>query len=360
MMVTCRVNPLAKVHASPQPTVLTVFFSIMLAIAASGLMCEVSAQNSAQNSAQTSVQSAYPNRPIRIIATLSAGSQVDVLTRLLTEKLSVSLGQAVIVDNRVGAGGTIAAAAVARAPPDGYTLLATANGHAINPALYAKLSFDTKSAFVGVTMIGVVPSVLTVAPNKQFKSLPTLITYAKAKPGELSYASAGVGSASHLAAALLCEVVNIEALHIPYKGSAEAITDLVGGRVDFSFAPVGASLALVRDGKALALAVTTPERSTLLPNVPTFAEAGIKDYRFNFWYGIFAPANTPKAIIDKLTLAFQQALADPVIIDKFMRQGVIASSISPPLVTAAFDKFVADEIKRYADLVKRTGVNLEK
>jgi tripartite-type tricarboxylate transporter receptor subunit TctC len=305
-------------------------------------------------------QANYPNRPIRIIATLSAGSQVDTLIRLLAEKISASMGQAIIVDNRVGAGGTIAAAAVAAASADGYTLLATANGHAINPSLYAKLSFDAKTAFAGVSLIGVVPSVLTAAPNKPFKTLPALIAAAKAKPGELSYASAGVGSASHLAVELMRDLAGIDALHIPYKGSAEAIQDLVSGRVDFSFAPVGASLALIRDGKAIALAVTTSERSALMPNVPTFAEAGIADYRFDFWYGVLAPAGTPKAIVDRLAAEFQKALAHPDIKEKFARQGVIASSISPPLLTTKFDQFLANEFVRYAMLVKRADIAAEK
>ncbi len=325
------------------------FFCVVLVLLVLSLMPSLS-----------SAQANYPNRPIRIIATLSAGSQVDTLIRLLAEKISASMGQAIIIDNRVGAGGTIAAAAVAAAPSDGYTLLATANGHAINPYLYAKLSFDTKTAFTGISLIGVVPSVLTAAPNKPFKTLPALIAAAKAKPGELSYVSAGIGSASHLAVELMRDLAGIDALHIPYKGSAEAIQDLVSGRVDFSFAPVGASLALIRDGKAVALAVSTAERSALMPNVPTFAEAGVADYRFDFWYGVLAPTGTPKAIVDRLATEFQKALAHPDIKEKFARQGVIASSISPPLLTSKFDQFLVNEFVRYAMLIKRAAVVAEK
>jgi tripartite-type tricarboxylate transporter receptor subunit TctC len=331
------------------------FFSSLLA----RLLCVLILLPAVSLSTICYAQTNYPNRPIRIIATLSAGSQVDILTRLIAEKMSASMGQAVIVDNRVGAGGTIAAAAVAAAPADGYTLLATANGHAINGALYAKLPYDAKSAFTGVSLIGVVPSVLTAAPNKSFKTLPALIAAAKAKPGELSYASAGVGSASHLAVELLRDMAGIDALHIPYKGSAEAIQDLVSGRVDFCFAPVGASLALIRDGKAVALAVSTVERSLLLPNVPTFAEAGVANYRFDFWYGVLTPAATPKVIVDKLAQEFQKALAHPDIEEKFARQGVIASSIKPPLTTTKFDEFLAGEFARYAVLVKRAGAKAE-
>jgi tripartite-type tricarboxylate transporter receptor subunit TctC len=307
----------------------------------------------------TQAQTSYPNKPIRIIATLSPGSQVDILTRLLAEKVGQTLGQQVIVDNRVGAGGSIAAGLVAAAPADGYTLLATANGHAINPSLYAKLPFDTRKAFSGVSLIGVVPSMLVAAPSKPFRNLGELIAAAKARPGSLSYASAGVGSASHLAVELFRNLSGIDAVHVPYKGSADAIGDLVSGRVDFSFAPVGSTLALVKDGKARALAVTTAERAALLPDVPTFDEAGVKGYRFDFWYAVFAPAGTPSAVMARLADAFQQALALPDIREKFAAQGVIASRISPPLTRGALDQFVAAEIDRYAVLVKQSGAKAE-
>jgi tripartite-type tricarboxylate transporter receptor subunit TctC len=301
----------------------------------------------------------YPSKPIRIIASFSAGSQVDVLTRILAEKLSAALGQQVIVDNRVGAGGTIAAAAVSSAPADGYTLLATANGFAINPALYKKLPFDTAKGFSGVSLIGTVPSVLLVPASRPMKSVADFISAARAKPGTLTYASGGVGSASHLGVELLKTLAMIEVEHAPYKDASAAIADLVGGRVDFSLAPVGASLAMVRDGKARALAVTTAERSALLPDVPTFAEAGIASYRFDFWYGWLAPTGTPKPVMDRLAAEVQKALAMADVKAKYRAQGVIESSVSPPLAGAAFDKFIVDEITRYAALVKQSGASAE-
>lgn len=309
--------------------------------------------------AAQAAQPSYPNKSIRIIATLSAGSQVDILTRVLAEKLATNLKQPVLVENRTGAGGSIAAAVVASAPADGYTLLATANGFAINPALYPKLSFDTKKAFVGVSLIGVVPGVLIAAPNKPFKNLPALVASARATPGQLSYASAGVGSASHLAIELMRDIANIDVLHIPYKGSAEAITDIVGGRVDFSISPIGAAQALMREGRAIPLAVTTRERSLLLPATPTVEEAGFTGYRFDFWYGLMLPAATPKHVVEMLANEIEKALALPDVREKFAQQGVLVSSIVPATTTQKFDQFIASEMARYATLVKNSGAKAE-
>ena len=331
------------------------FSSVVLLLVSAATLFASNTQ--AQPTPTTSVN--YPSKPIRIIATLSAGSQVDILTRVVAEKLAANLKQPVLVENRTGAGGSIAAAAVANAPADGYTLLAATNGFAINPALYPKLSFDTQKAFVGVSLIGVVPSVLIAAPNKPFKNLPALIAAAKAKPGELTYASAGVGSASHLAIELMRDMANIDMQHIPYKGTTEAIADIVSGRVDFSIGPVGATQALMREGRAIQLAVTTRERSTLLPQVPTVDEAGFTGYRFDFWYGLMLPAATPRPIVEVLALEIEKVLAHPDVRAKFAQQGVMASSISPALTTQKFDQFIASEMARYAALVKKSGAKAE-
>jgi len=298
-------------------------------------------------------QEAFPNKPIRIIATLSPGSQVDILSRILADKLSASLGQQVLVENTLGAGGTIAAARVASAKPDGYTLLVTANGHAINPSLYDKLPFDTRKSFAGISLIAVVPSVVLTSIGGP-QSIAALIATAKAKPGTLTYASAGVGSASHLAAELFRTLSGIDVTHVPYKGTTEAITDLVGGRIDFSMGPVGAASAMVKDGKARALAVTTAERSPILPMVPTLAEAGVANYRFDFWYGLLAPIGTPKAVVDRLAAEVQKALQLPDVREKFAAQSAIPST----LITNRLDQFVAAEIDRYAVLVKSSGAKL--
>ena len=298
-------------------------------------------------------QETFPNKPIRLIATLSPGSQVDILSRILADKLSTGLGQQVIVENTLGAGGTIAAARVAAAKADGYTLLVTANGHAINPSLYDKLPFDTRKAFAGISLIAVVPSVVLTSIGGP-SSMAELITIAKARPGMLTYASAGVGSASHLAAELFRTLAGIEVTHVPYKGTTEAITDLVGGRIDFSMGPVGAASAMVKDGKARALAVTTAERSPILPMVPTLAEAGVANYRFDFWYGLLAPAGTPKAVVERLAAEVQKALQLPDVREKFAAQSATPST----LVTSRFDQFLLAEMDRYAVLVKSSGARL--
>lgn len=298
-------------------------------------------------------QEIFPSKPIRIVATLSPGSQVDILTRILADKMSASLGQVVMVENTLGAGGSIAAARVAGAKPDGYTLLVTANGHAINPSLYDKLPFDTKKAFAGIGLIAVVPSVMLTSaggPN----SVAELIARAKANPATLTYASAGVGSASHLAAELFRTIAGINVVHVPYKGTTEAIADLVGGRIDFSFGPVGAASGLVQQGKARALAVTTVARSALLPQVPTLAEAGVANYRFDFWYGLLAPAGTPKAVVERLAGEMQKAMMLVDVREKFAAQSATPST----LVTEKFDQFLLDEIDRYAGLVKISGAKL--
>jgi tripartite-type tricarboxylate transporter receptor subunit TctC len=295
-------------------------------------------------------QDTFPVKPIRIIATLSAGSQVDILTRILADKLSASLGQAVIVENMLGAGGSIAASRVAIANADGYTLLVTANGHAINPSLYDELPFDTRKAFVGISLIAVVPSVVLTSSGGP-KTIAELIATARAKPGTLTYASAGVGSASHLAAELFRTTAKIDVVHVPYKGTTEAITDLIGGRIDFSFGPVGAASGLVAQGKARALAVTTGERAALMPQVPTLAEAGIANYRFDFWYGLLAPTGTPKAVVQRLAGEVQKAMALADVREKFAAQSATPSQ----LVTEKFDQFLLAEIDRYAELVKSSG-----
>jgi tripartite-type tricarboxylate transporter receptor subunit TctC len=299
---------------------------------------------------ETRANTGFPDKPIRIVATLSAGSQVDILTRIIAEKMSASMGQPIIVENVLGAGGTIAAARVASAKADGYTLLVTPNGHAINPSLYDKLSFDTRKSFAGVSLIAVVPSVMVTSVAGP-KSVADLIAQARAKPGAITYASAGVGSASHLAAEQFRTLAMIDVTHVPYKGTSEMIADLVGGRIDFAISPVGASSALIRDGKARALAVTTAERASLLAQVPTLAEAGVANYRFDFWYGILAPSGTPKAVLERLAAEVQKALAQPDVREKFAAQ-----SATPSRVTLdKFDAFVAGEIDRYAALVKSSG-----
>lgn len=298
-----------------------------------------------------SAQDAYPSRPVRIIVTLSAGSQVDMLARLVGDKLGQSLGQPVIVENRTGAGGTLAAAYVAGSRPDGYTLLMTANGHAINPALYENLRFDTIKDFRGVSLVAVVPSVLVTSPNVPARNVSDLIALLKANPGRYNYASPGVGSAGHMATELFNLETKVKATHVAYKGTPEALTDLMGDNVQYFFAPLGAALPLVNTGKVKALAVSTAQRSAALPDAPTVAESGLPGFQYDFWYGLVAPAATPKSVIDRLATEIQKALQMSDVKEKLAAQGA-----APSLLTdVKFDRFLQSEIKKSAELVRISG-----
>jgi tripartite-type tricarboxylate transporter receptor subunit TctC len=296
-------------------------------------------------------QEAYPSRPVRIIVTLSAGSQVDILARLIGEKLSQSLGQPVIVENKPGAGGTLAAAYVAGSRADGYTLLMTANGHAINPALYDNLRFDTARDFRGVSLVAVVPSVLVASPNVPARSVTELISLLKATPGKYNYASPGLGSAGHMATEYFNQEANVRAVHVPYKGTPEALTDLMGNNVQYFFAPLGAALPLINAGKVKAIAVSTAQRSAALPTVPTVAESGVRGFQYDFWYGLVAPAATPKPIVDRLSSDIQKALQTPDVKEKLAAQGAAPSS----LTDVKFDQFLRSEIRKSAELVRVSG-----
>ncbi|MES2185978.1 MAG: tripartite tricarboxylate transporter substrate binding protein [Pseudomonadota bacterium] len=298
-----------------------------------------------------SAQEAFPARPLHIIVTLSAGSQVDILARMIGDKLGQSLGQPVIVENKAGAGGTLAAAYVATSRPDGYTLLMTANGHAINPSLYENLRFDTAKDFRGVSLVAVVPSVLVTSLSVPARNASELIALLKAKPGGYNYGSPGVGSAGHMATELFNLDAKVKATHIPYKGTPEAFNDLMGDNVQYFFAPLGAALPLITTGKIKALAVSTAERSPALPNVPTVSESGLPGFQYDFWYGLVAPAGTPRAVVDRLSSDIQKALQLPDVKEKLATQGAAAS----PLTGVKFDQFLQSEIRKSAELVRISG-----
>lgn len=296
-------------------------------------------------------QETFPSRPIRILVTLSAGSQVDILARIVADKLAQSLGQPVVVENKAGANGTIAAAQVASAPPDGYTLLMTANGQVINPWLYKNLRYDTAKDFTGVSLVAVVPSVLLAAPDFPPGSTKELIALLKTNPDGFNYGSPGVGSAGHMATAMFNSQAGVKALHIPYKGTPDALTDLMTGRIQYFFAPLGASLPLISKDKVKALAVTTAARAPALPNVPTIAESGIPGYQYDFWYGLLAPAATPPAIVDRLASEVQAALRMPDVREKLAAQGAVPSDIAGK----SFDAFLSRQMKISHDLVQLSG-----
>jgi tripartite-type tricarboxylate transporter receptor subunit TctC len=294
----------------------------------------------------------YPAKPIRVIVPFTPGSGTDIVARAVGEKLSVALGQPVVVENRPGAGGTIGANLVAKADPDGYTLLVHSSGHTVNPAIYTNLPYDTAKDFVGVTPLASLPNVLIVAPGAAFKSVQELVAVAKAKPGQLNYASAGTGSATHMNAEKFRVRAGFEATHVPYKGTPEAITDTMTGRIDFFFAPLVSARPMIADGKVLALAVGARDRSPLLPDVPTTVEAGVADSDYNFWVGMFAPAKTPRAIVARLNEETLKALRTPELVERLRTLGATPMPMAPD----EFDAYVADEIRSVAEIVRTAGI----
>jgi tripartite-type tricarboxylate transporter receptor subunit TctC len=297
----------------------------------------------------------FPLKPVRIVSPFAAGGNTDTLSRYLAPKLFERLGHPVIIENRPGAGGTLGAAVVAKSAPDGYTLLVPSAGHAANPAIYANLPYDTLKDFAGVTPLASLPNVLIVAPSKGYKTAADLVARAKAHPGELNYGSAGNGSATHMNAELFRQSAKFEAQHVPYKGTPEAMTEVVAGRIDFFFAPLSSALPLIKDNRVQALAVGTAKRSPLLPDVPTTVEAGYPNSEYMFWVGLLAPAATPKAIIDKLNAAVLKALSAPEIVEKLRVLGAEPMPMSP----AAFDTFLKQDTARMTEVVKSAGIKAQ-
>jgi tripartite-type tricarboxylate transporter receptor subunit TctC len=294
----------------------------------------------------------YPTKPIRVIIPFGAGSAVDIIPRIVFDQLASQLGQPIIVENRGGAGGTIGSLAVAKADPDGYTLLVTSSAHTITPAIYPNLTYDVGRDFVAVGAIGNVPNVLIISPAKGHKTVQEFVAAAKAKPGTFNFASVGVGSAVHLSAERFRIAAGYEAQHIPFKGGAEALTEVLSGRVEYYFCPIATALPHIREGKLLGLAVSSPKRASALPDVPTTLEAGYVDSDYTFWIGAFAPAKTPKEIVDKLNREMAAAVTSPAVREKLATLGVEAMPMSP----AEFDAHVKGELARYATFAKAAGL----
>ncbi|MGZ8230119.1 MAG: Bug family tripartite tricarboxylate transporter substrate binding protein [Burkholderiales bacterium] len=292
----------------------------------------------------------WPTRPIRAIIPFSAGSTIDVIGRMVADPLSAALGQSIIIDNRGGAGGSIGTALVARAEPDGHTILIHASAHSAAPAVYPKLPYDTARDFAAAAMFGVVPNVVVIAPSKGIKTLKELVE--RAKKGGMTYASAGVGSATHWGAERLRLSAGFDATHVPFKGGPEALTDVMTGRVDFMTIGTGSGLLLIRAGKLLALAVCTRKRSSSLPDLPTTIEAGYPDSDYTFWNGLLVPAKTPRSIVDRLHPETEKVLRLPAIVEKFKAQ-----AIEPmPLTPKEFDAMITQEVKQNLALVKAAGL----
>jgi tripartite-type tricarboxylate transporter receptor subunit TctC len=295
----------------------------------------------------------WPAKPLHAIVPLGAGSLTDVIARIVFEPLSARLGRPVVVDNRPGAGGTLGAAFVAKSDPDGYTFLVHSSAHAIAPALYPKLSYHPAHDFAAVIPLGSSPHVLVVAPARGFKTVGDLVAAAKAKRGGLTFASVGIGTATHLSAERFRARAGIEAVHVPFTGGPQAMAEIIAGRVDFFFGPVGLVLPQLRDGKLMALAVNGAQRAAALPDVPTTREAGFSDAEYPIWFGIFLPAKTPRDVVERLHDETQHALDVAAVREKLTGLGIDPMAMSP----AQFDAYVAHEVAINAALVKTAGLN---
>ena len=303
-----------------------------------------------------SAQSGYPNKPIRLVVPFPAGGSVDVTSRALALKLSAQLGQQVIVDNRPGAGGNIGMDAVAKSPADGYTLgMGALSTHAVNPALFAKMPYDAVKDFAPISLVVVTPNVLVTNPV----ALPAMdvagiITAAKAS-GKVNCASGSNGSAGHLACELFKLQTGAPITHVPYKGGGPAMTDLLGGQVQMMFDNMASSLPQIKAGKLKAFAVTTPKRSALAPDLPTMAEAGIKDFDVFTWWGLFAPAGTPPELVKRLSVEVGKALAAPDLRETWLASGAEPAASTPE----EFSAFIGRELPKYARMVKESGAKVD-
>jgi tripartite-type tricarboxylate transporter receptor subunit TctC len=297
----------------------------------------------------------WPAKPLVAVVPVGAGSLADTIARLVLDRLASQLGQPIIVENRTGAGGTIGAAFVAKSPADGYTLLIHSNAHTIAPALYPSLSYDPARDFAAVAPLGISPLVLVVSASKGFKTVGDLIAAGNAKPNSLTFASVGVGTATHLSAERFRASTGINAVNVPFRGGPQAMTEVMAGRVDFFFGPLGLVLPQIRDGKLVPLVVNGYRRSAALPNVPTTSEVGLANAEFPIWFGMFAPAQTPRAIVDKLHDQTLRAEQTGDVKDKLARLAV-----DPMTMTAdQFAAFVAKEVAANAALVKMAGIKLQ-
>jgi len=298
----------------------------------------------------------FPTKPIRLVVPFPPGGPADAIARPVAQKLTEALGQPVVVDNRAGATGTIGAGIVAKSPPDGYTLLTDPGSTlTINPSLFAKLAFDPLKDFAPITILAAVPNMLEVHPSLPVKSVKELIALAKSKPGQLNYASTGAGQSTHLSMELFKTMAGIDLNHIPYTGSAPALTDLLGGQVSLMFDNMPSSLPHVKAGKLRALAVSTLKRSPTLPQLPTVAESGLPGFEVSVWFAVLAPAGTPRPIVNKLNTVLVKALQAPDVKERLASQGAEAVGDTPEQFTAQMQR----DLVKWAKVVKDSGAKLE-
>jgi len=297
----------------------------------------------------------YPGKPVRVVVPFTAGSATDILARTVGQKLTELWGQTVVIDNRAGAGGTIGAGLVAKAAPDGTTLMVHSAAQAVNAFIYPSLPYDTLKDFVQVVPLAGQPNVLVVAPTSGYKTVADLLADAKRKPGALNFASAGIGSGTHINGEKFKLAAGIDVLHVPYKGTPEALTDTMTARVAYFFSPISAALPHVRDGKLVALAVSSGKRSSLLPGVPTIAESGLAGFDYTLWVGLFAPAGTPAEVVDKINRDVNRLLAEPDVKERMAALGAEAMPMSP----AEFDRFMRAEMDAAAKVVKAAAIKVQ-
>ena len=312
----------------------------------------VQAQAASAPQASAPQAGSYPTQPIRLVLPLSAGTTTDLVARLFAERLGQRLGQTVVVENRPGAGGTLAAQVVAKAPADGYTILLVNSQHAINPAAHSSLPYDTLRDFTGLAMVGEAPSVIAVPRELGVNTIGEFVALAKKKPAEINYGSAGIGSQTHLAGAYFASKAGISLTHVPYRSGSEVISDLVTNRIQSVFVPAPFVMAQIQEGKLKALAVTGTQRLPMLKEVPTVSESVIAGYEFSTWFGFVAPAKTPAPIVALLAKTIQGIAEEPATKQKFLEQGLTSRT----MVQRDFDVYIKSEIERLGPIAKSSGV----
>jgi tripartite-type tricarboxylate transporter receptor subunit TctC len=303
-------------------------------------------------SLSTATAQEYPAKPIRMIIPLTPGSGADIAGRIVAQRMNEAWKQPVVVENRPGAGGQIGTAAVIKSDPDGYTVLVQSSSHAANPAIYKTLPYDPLKEMVDIAILGKTPYVMVSAANGPYKNLKSLIDAARAKPGELPFASAGIGTSTHLAAEYIVDLAGLKMIHIPFKGSPDAMQDVLGGRSAFYMAPINAGMNLVKDGKLAGLGVSTKTRADVLPDVPTIAEQGLSAYDMTLWFGLWGPAGMPAAVVQKLNAQVNAIVQQPEVRDQFAKLGIQPTPMKPE----EFARFVRSEVEVYKRIVKQAKI----
>ena len=316
------------------------------------LMCAVSVLTLSVTPDPASAQQDFPTKPIRIVVGVAPGGATDILARVIGAKLSENLRQPVIVDNRSGANHIIGGQYTGKAPPDGYTIQVVPEGWVINASMYTKLPFDPLRDFTAIAVLALVPNVLTVHPSLPARSVKEFIALARARPGEMNYGTSSAGAPSHMAAELLKVLARIDYVHVPYKGQGPVMTDLVGGQLHFAFPSIPASVGFIRSGRLVALGVTTAQRATALPNIPTIQEAGVPGYEVSGWYGVIGPAGIPQAVVARLNREINAILTVPEMREQLSSQGADPRTGTPEEFAAA----MANDLKKWQKVVAAAGI----